>query len=57
MEKVMAALSGGVDSSVAVFLLKQSGYDCIGSIMTLHTPSPESIADAGSVAEKLDIPF
>lgn len=57
MEKVMAALSGGVDSSVAVFLLKQAGYDCAGSIMTLHGPDPTSISDAEAVTVRLGIPF
>ncbi len=57
MKKVMAALSGGVDSSVAVLLLQKAGYDCAGSIMTLHAPSPESVSDAKSVADRLGIPF
>ena len=57
MKKVMAALSGGVDSSVAVCLLQKAGYDCSGSIMTLHAPAPESISDARSVAQRLEIPF
>ena len=57
MKKVMAALSGGVDSSVATHLLQKAGYDCSGSIMTLHAPTPESISDARSVAERLHIPF
>ncbi|MBE6925664.1 MAG: tRNA 2-thiouridine(34) synthase MnmA [Ruminococcaceae bacterium] len=57
MKKVMAALSGGVDSSVAVYLLQNAGCDCSGSIMTLHAPAPESVSDAKSIADRLGIPF
>ena len=33
--KVLVAMSGGVDSSVAVYLLKQNHYDCMGAMMKL----------------------
>ena len=35
-EKVLVAMSGGVDSSAAASLMQQQGWDCIGATMTLH---------------------
>ena len=55
--KVMVAMSGGVDSSVAAWLLLRQGYDCVGVTMRLHDEtSGNEAADAADVARRLGIP-
>ena len=68
MKKAIIAMSGGVDSSVAAYLLKKQGYDCIGATMRLFANdeigikteksccSLDDTEDAKSVAARLGIP-
>ena len=52
-EKVLAAMSGGVDSSAAALLLKEQGYECIGATMRLFGGSEAEAECAAAVCGKL----
>ena len=65
-ERILVALSGGVDSSVAALLLKQQGHEIVGAYMKNwinednvigHCPWMQDIEDARAVADKLGIEF
>jgi len=65
-EKILVAMSGGVDSSVAALRLQQQGYQIEGAYMKNwinedeilgDCPWQQDIEDASAVAEKLGIPF
>ena len=66
-QRVLLGMSGGVDSSVAGFLLREQGYDVVGVTMKVWPQDcisraedkccgPQAVADARSVAHALGIP-
>ena len=67
-KKALIAMSGGVDSSVAAFLTREAGYDCMGATMRLYEGesqdlqesaccSLDDVEDARSVSFRLGMPF
>ena len=66
LKRALIALSGGVDSSACAYLMKNSGYDCIGVTMKLHSAkdslnegciSNHDIEDARRVCQTLGIDY
>ena len=69
MAKALIAMSGGVDSSVAAYIMKEEGFDCIGCTMKLYDNadagvsrdktccSLDDVEDARSVAARLGMPY
>ncbi len=69
MKKAIIAMSGGVDSSVAAFLVKKQGYDCSAITLKLYESegltaacdkscsSSREIVLARAAAERFDLPF
>lgn len=61
--KALIGMSGGVDSSVAAYLMMRQGYTCVGATMRLYTGQDQpccdttNIDDARGVADRLGIDF
>lgn len=54
-KRVVVAMSGGVDSSVSAWLLREAGYEVIGATLRLHDRADKAVHDAASICEQLGI--
>ena len=55
----LVAMSGGVDSSVAAYLMQQAGYRCVGATMRLYQneePGADGLQTCGSSQDVEDAP-
>lgn len=55
--KILVGVSGGVDSSVCVDLLKKQGFDVYGAVINFSSSSQAAIDDAKKVCDHLNIPI
>jgi tRNA-specific 2-thiouridylase len=56
-DKVIVAMSGGIDSSVSVYLMLKAGYDVIGVTLDLFEGSTSILEEAEKVAKFFNIPW
>jgi len=56
-KSALIAMSGGVDSSAAAYLMKEAGWRCLGATMRLLDGKAEEETDAARAAERLGIPW
>lgn len=56
-DKVLVALSGGVDSSIAVQILKQQDFAPVGLVISFSTAHSGAVAAAEKAAQELEIPL